>query len=516
MSHRKAFPIIAASTALLLTACIVRAREVVVESVPAPAAATVVNTPVKAHLLDGSTVVYPTGLTVTPEALDGEGRRYDLRLRPVGHVTRVLLDSVAGMESYRTGTNVPASVALTIPATALGALGASALFVAIFGSCPTIYSDSAGTAVLEAETFSYSIAPLFEVRDVDRLSVGPDSAGVVRLEVRNEALETHYLNHLELLEVRHAAHETVLPDPVGKPLVTSGESAPASAVDRSGRDVRGVLATSDGVVYQTDEHFLAAARVEDLRDHIDLTFAPPPDADSAALVLRLRNSLLTTILFYDVMLASQGARALDWLGADMQQVGHVLELGQWYRRHMGLRILIRRDGEFEEIGRIGDTGPIAWKDIAVLVPVAEEDSVRIRLSFVTDSWRIDRVALASSARSADPHVIPAVRVANVEGGLEPEALLHLRTPDEQYLRTTPGQRFFLYFETGTRDAEPRTFLLASQGYYTEWIRPMWIRGADPEARFEPSDARLLETIERWRPQRRAFEEQFYRTKIPVR
>ena len=32
-----------------------------------------------------------------------------------------------------------------------------------------------------------------------------DADGVVRLELRNEALETHFLNHIELLSVRHAA-----------------------------------------------------------------------------------------------------------------------------------------------------------------------------------------------------------------------------------------------------------------------------------------------------------------------
>ena len=64
--------------------------------------------------------------------------------------------------------------------------------------------------MLEAEAFSYSIAPMFESRDVDRLAVGVDDQGEVRLEVRNEALETHYINHFELIEVGHASHEQVV------------------------------------------------------------------------------------------------------------------------------------------------------------------------------------------------------------------------------------------------------------------------------------------------------------------
>lgn len=505
------------SAVLLLSACLVQVRQIQVDPVDATASGTDVRSPVKAHLLDGSTIVYPNGVFVGPDTLYGSGARYDLRLRVAGAAERVPLDSVAGMENYRTGTNIPASVALTIPATALGAIGTAGLMVAIFGSCPTIYSDSAGTQVLEAESFSYSIAPLFETRDVDRLGVQPDAAGDVRLEVRNEALETHYLNHLELLEVRHRDDELVLPDVGSRPLVVGTLLAPASALDRTGRDQRDVLAESDGIVYETPPQLVAAARLDDMRDHIDLVFPAPRGADSAAVVLRLRNSLLTTILLYEVMLGSQGARALDWLGAELDQVGSVLELGQWYNRHMGLRVAVWDGEAYREVGRAGDTGPIAWKDLAVVVPVPAGDSLRVRLSFVTDGWRIDRAALAADIRRPDVRSIPVTRIINSDGADEPEGLLHVQVPDQQYLQTTPGQRFTLQFHTGAPpNGAPRTYLLASQGYYTEWIRPSWIRAAGETTPFRPADEQLLDAIERWHGQRQSFEQQFYSTRIPVR
>src|SRR5207249_4812997 len=87
-----------------------------------------------------------------------------------------------------------------------------------FGNCPTVYADSAGTWALQAEGFSYTLGPAFETRDVDRLGIRPDRDGKIRLEVRNEALETEYFNQLELFEVRHAADETALPDRDGAPL----------------------------------------------------------------------------------------------------------------------------------------------------------------------------------------------------------------------------------------------------------------------------------------------------------
>jgi hypothetical protein len=514
---RRAVPVLAGC--LALSACIVIVREVQVEPLSSGATGTQVYSPVKAHLMDGSIVVYPEGLVVGTDSLYGTGTRYDLRLNPRGTLERLPLDSVVGMENFRTGVNAPASTMLTVGATALGALGTSALMVALFGSCPTVYSDSAGTFVLEAESFSYSIAPLFETRDVDRLGVRAQPDGEVWLEIRNEALETHYLNHLELIAVRHAAREVVVPDAGARPLALGSLRAPYSAVDRSGRHVVAALARADAEVYASAPQLLADARIDDMRDRIDLVFpAPPPGTDSVAVVLRPWNSLLTTILLYDVMLGSAGARALDWLGSEIEQVGSALELGQWYNRHMGLRILLWENGEHRQVGRIPDTGPIAWKEVAAMIPVpAGSDSLRVRLDFVTDSWRIDRVALAMDARRPELRSIPASRVTGADGRPDPAVLPHIHAPDEQYLETRPGQRFTLHFDTGIRpDDGTHTFLLASQGYYTEWIRQGWIRSARDEQTFRPSDAMLFEALERWHSRRESFEEEFYDTRIPVR
>ncbi|MBK9169074.1 MAG: hypothetical protein IPM24_16600 [Bryobacterales bacterium] len=67
-----------------------------------PSEAVAVTSPVKAHLKDGSTVVYANGVTVAGGALRGEGLRWDLALKQAATVNNVLLDSVVGMESYQT------------------------------------------------------------------------------------------------------------------------------------------------------------------------------------------------------------------------------------------------------------------------------------------------------------------------------------------------------------------------------------------------------------------------------
>jgi hypothetical protein len=89
------------------------------------------------------------------------------------------------MESLQTpvstGATAAASTAGTVGWVAIGALAA----LALFGSCPMVYSVDSGAALLEAELFSYSIAPSFQARDIDKLGLMHVQDGYVALDVRN-------------------------------------------------------------------------------------------------------------------------------------------------------------------------------------------------------------------------------------------------------------------------------------------------------------------------------------------
>lgn len=493
-----------------------------------PRSEDMVRSPVKAHLIDGSTVVYPNGLTLSQDTLRGEGTRFDLALRNPTRTLTIPLDSVVGLEAFRTRLDEGRTILYSTLTSVVIPVAAVAIACAIdpkcFGSCPTYYSDSSGTAVLEAEGFSYSIAPLFESRDVDRLRAGPRADGSVRLEVRNEAFETHYLNQLELLEVRHGADELALTDQWNRPLVVRGLAPSVVARDRGGRDVRRELATADGRLFRTVPARLAAAAPGDLDDWITIAVpapsppSPPSALDSVALVFRMRNSLLTTVLLYDVMLGDQGAGALDWVGQELDRIGSAVAVGQWYAHRLGLGIAVRGpDGAYHDVARVRDTGPVAWKDVAVVIPVLERDSVRVRLSFAADNWRIDRVAVAVSERRPDALHHPLSAVRDAEERLDSTARAGLADADGHYLQTFPGQRFTAVFDVGSAPADSaRTFLLVSQGYYIEWQRRAWLQGPRRAERFEPSDGALYTAIARWRATQRDLERQFFATRVPVR
>lgn len=506
----------AAMAVLTASGCIF--KKLSVEDVPRTQGLTVVTSPVKAHMLDGATVVFRRGAAVGGGFVKGDGERYALgSMNPV-IVSTVPLDSVVGMESYQVRVSKAPTTLATTAAVVVGTVATVGILKALFGSCPTFYSDSSGTPVLEAEGFSYSIAPLFEQRDVDRLRTGVAPDGTVRLEVRNEALETHYINHLELIETRHRIGETVVPDQQGFPLVLGALSAAPNVRDRAGRDVSRVLARADGDIFATDAGTLAAADSSDLQDYVDITVPRPASGDSIAVAFRLRNSLLNTVLLYDGILSDPGAASLDWLGRDMQKITNAIDLGRWYGKHMGMRVSVRDRGEYRQVARFTDKGPIAFHDVAVIIPAPQGDSVRIRLSFVADDWRIDRVSFATKFSHAPVRTIPLHAVVGSDGAADTAAFASLSAADDRYLSTAPGQRFSARFATGPIAPDSvRTFMLASQGYYTEWVRGSWINKKSAAAQpFVASEASIARAISRWRSKQSALEQQFYSTAIPTR
>lgn len=70
---------------------------------------------------------------------------------------------------------------------------------ACFGSCPTFYVSDGSRPILQAEGFSSSIAPWLEAADIDALFRAKPNGRNFRIEMRNEALETHVVRYVDLL-----------------------------------------------------------------------------------------------------------------------------------------------------------------------------------------------------------------------------------------------------------------------------------------------------------------------------
>ena len=504
---------------------VTEARDVPLAGLAAPH---VITSPFRAHLADGSTIVYGKGATINGGQIAGIGMSYPL-LDDV-HATvrdRVPLDSVVGVETFEGKLLTAQSVTLSIAASAVTGIAAVGLLKALFGSCPTVYSDTGSGAVLQAEGFSYAIAPLLENRDVDPLNVRVDADDRIRLELRNEALETHYINHIELLAVRHAKVDVVIPDQGGKLLMVGPAAALVAAHDRAGRDIRAELASADSQLFVSAPATVNAAHAGDLDDWIDLEADNLPAGDSVAVVLRLRNSLLNTVLLYDGILG--GRDAADWMTGGLQNLGTAFDVARWYTRTMGMHATT--DGApmptptAQEHARLSDVGPIAFRDVAIVLPRAQRNAkrVRVRLRFVADDWRIDRAVIAGQLTRPTPATVHLTKIVvpnPARGGppvADTAALAALADADDRYLQTQPGQRMTLEFAARRTTSDSTTsYLIAWQGWYREWIRGSWLAEPTRTTAWVPGDSAVSTALTRWRNKRDGLERAFYSSRIPVR
>jgi hypothetical protein len=496
---------------LLVMSCAFVTRQV--SNVPLTGAPTVIKSPVRAHLDDGSVVVFAAGLVVRDNMLYGEGVSYGLLRDSATRVEWIPVSRVVGLERY----DERPGFGLLVGELPLDIAGAVVLFVAIFGSCPTIYSVNGTTSTMEAEVCSYSITRQLSSRDLDRIEFGTAVDGNYRILVTNEALETHYIDQLSLVTADHKPGCRALPTDDGR-VVLFGKTTPiARALDATGRDVLPLVASRDSQWYRSDTGLVRQLADSMVRDWVELTVPVPAGARRMYLALRGRNSLLNTVLLYDVMLKGQGPAALDWLAMGRKDLLYAWGLSKWYRRHFGIRILEKDKSGFRQVARVKDTGPIVWHDVAVELPVTGKDTCRLRLDFLPDNWIIDQVEV--SFEQPGPALVRDWTPASIDSGdgenLPGEAALLARY-DGKYLVTGPGDSRSLVFNTGEAPTGlERDWLVRSGGYYTEWLRRDWLQPGQV-ARFEPNDNTIRKAAELWLEQKETYERRFSETRLPVR
>ncbi len=143
------------------------------------------------------------------------------------------------------------------------------------------------------------------------------------------------------------------------------------------------------------------------------------------------------------------------------------------------------------------------------------DKLKVRISFVADNWRFDQVALALNSESERARTI-SISTASTQDGDRPDIPGYLARADKTYLINKPQDSVTLEFDVGEVAAEQsRTFFLASDGYYIEWMRSEWLT-EEHRQKFKPGDDALLAALSIYSAKRDGLRAQFEATKIPVR
>jgi hypothetical protein len=431
----------------------------------------------KAHGKDGSLAVLRAWtLDTAGGTLSGDGLRYDADRKLVARgpielplADLALLETNRPESVYRGEVAVLGVVAgVTLAVAALCAMNPKACF----GSCPTFYAGPPGDERLVAEGFSASIARAFEATDVDAIDVPRPLGSAVELTMKNEALETHYVRSTRLLAV---------PRPPGGRVYRAGDRYFPTGRELGPLRCRG--AEGDCLADVMDDgggEYLSRAGATDLAEQEVIELAFPAPARPAGLVIRARNSLLNTFVFY---------QGLAWLGGKAGETLAKLETMSpdqapaftgWERLLARAEVEVWTRAGWKGAGTFGEIGPIARETQLVLLPAdLPPGEVKVRLRLTRGNWKLDRLSLAELAGPAvEPTVIPAVEVRR-NGAADAGALARLRGEGAR-LVSVPGDAWTIRFPLpdALHDAE---LFLESRGYYIEWMREQWIAEEDPAA-----------------------------------
>lgn len=494
--------------------------------------ATVVTAPTKVFLMDATVALFPEGFRVSNGTLKGNGIRFSstgvVHDIPFDRLPRARIqvpkDSAMAMTYYDrvvTGGRGFASFFLGLTG---GALTTASLYCmanpkACFGSCPTVYTRDGDAWEFKAELFSYSISRLLESGDLDRIGAHECPGSPFMLRVANEALETHHINVMHLLAVRHPAGTLALPATDGSIVAVGDVREPLSAVNSTGEDVLRDIRFWDDASYRSDSIQVRQVKSGRTSDWVELRVRPPDGSDSVIMVLRLRNTLLSTLLFYEIVLGSQGVRALDWTGRMNTDPLYAGQFRRIYSEFSGMKIKVRREGQWMTMGSVPDVGPVGWKPIAVKVPVEEEGDLRLRLEFFPDNVMIDYVgfAVGDDHRVLVPEEFLPTTIRDETGALRPDLASILARDDDRYVTTEPQNAYRFEYDVPPPGKDEMTLFVRSKGYYTEWIRGTWITAEEGVERFDLQriDQTMVRLADLWIRERIDMESLFFRNRIPV-
>jgi hypothetical protein len=427
----------------------------------------------KVHARDGSLLVLsPWEADEAAQLVSGTGVRYAPDRRVVGEGDLSMpFDSVLLFETnvVRPSGSV-AALAVITGITAAVAVYCATNEKACFGSCPTFYVTDGTADVLQAEGFSASIAPALEARDVDALfrarPIGPE----VRIDMVNEAFETHVVRYANLLAVPRRPGRRIMAEGDGSFWSVTEPVPPASCRAPEG-DCAAALSAFD------EHERWSAADSLDLasREIVDLVFTE--SAGTPALVLASRQSLLPTYLLYQAF-AWLGESVGSWMAA-LERTGAppagaagggvIAALG-------GIDVLVARgEAGWDSIATIRETGPLA-ADLRLVPLPGGEGPLRVRLRMAKGAWRIDFAALTSLEQRIEPLRVEPSEV-HLQGQAAPDARRKLVSRDEA-LVTFPGDRYTLVYRL-PEPAEGFELFLETRGYYLEWMRSEWLAEENP-------------------------------------
>lgn len=425
----------------------------------------------KAHINDGSLYLLTTwNINDQQKIISATGDLYDPNRRLVRAGKFVIpFDDIQVLETNDPSTN-PGVATMVVMGLATIPMSIYCLVQpkACFGSCPTFYVQSDNKEVLFGEGFSSSICKALEETDVDLINL-PIDQQPARITVKNEALETHVIQYVNLLAFDKKPEERIIQSNDGDYYKIDSLQNPSSATYND-QSIHELLARKD---YQ---EWFSLADSSDLltKEEIELEFKNSDQP--SGLVIDQRQSLMTTFLFYHSL--SVTGLATGFFLAEIENGNELLKkrLQRFYEILGGVEVLVLTDqNSWTKAGEIQEAGPIVSDIHFIRLPKVNTPTIKVKLRMTKGLWRIDMVNAANIVSRVVPERIMPTQVyrSNIADSVTLRKLL-----SDEYVVTYPGDVFTIHypevFDPG------KEYFIESRGYYLEWLREDWLKHQDIE------------------------------------
>lgn len=342
-----------------------------------------------------------------------------------------------------------------------------------FGSCPTFYFDpEEEVQYANAEGFSNAIAPSLQQSDLDALNYRM-YGGPISLYLKNEALETHVIDQVQLKVVPVESDEFVY-QYNDETFYTCTEPETFSNISGASIHLAEQLAAVDANEYfsVTDSFDLST------KEEIILEFDSTTDLQKG-LVINFRQTLLTTFLIYE---------AISLTGNDCGKFMAQLEnstLMQDAVQHpfdilgaIEVYYFNENRNKWVFVDEIYETGPIARNQEMIVFPkhINNDKKPKIKLRMSKGLWRLDYVGLTSIKGISEVMSVMPNKLIDTKSTwsipVEP-----LTSIDDNTFITFPTEEYEIKFDIPNPDQQYELFL-ESNGYYIEWVRDQWTQEKD--------------------------------------
>lgn len=439
------------------------------------------NPYLKVHFKSGDIAVLQSwNREIRNDSIRGVGNLYDFNRNNLERgLLHIAIDDVAIFETNDTDVISARDKSVITDMAILTAFDAALSVIclsvpkACFGSCPTFYfNPDEEVQYANAEGFSNAIAPSLKQGDIDALN-HKAYGGPISLFVKNEALETHVIDKVNLQLVPLSEDECAYQyddksyfkckKPISYKSISGGSIYLAEQL----------AAVDESEYYSTTDSFDLSVKEE-----IILDFNSQDDLEKA-LVINYRQTLLTTYLIYE---------AISLTGNECGKFMAMLETQPEMRAEaqnpfdlLGSLEVYYFDDKSKDwvyVDELYETGPIARNHELLPLPqhLKSQKNLKLKLRMSKGLWRLDYVGLTSIIGEAEVITIQPEHVLDMKTGFDlTDNPLH--TVDDNTLVTLPTDEYELQFELPNPDQQYELFL-DSHGYYIEWVRKEWTKEKD--------------------------------------